>query len=69
MAVAEGFEPSAFPRSRRRNGADLRNDITSNSLALPRFVPKCAQNMPTARRADPQHAPILQTSKELTDEA
>jgi hypothetical protein len=47
MAVAEGFEPSACPRSGRRNGCDLRNNIACDSLGLLWFVPKCAQNVPT----------------------
>jgi hypothetical protein len=49
MAAAEGFEPSAWPRSERRNGYDLRNNIMNNSLGFRSFVPKCAQNVPTAR--------------------
>jgi hypothetical protein len=47
MAVAEGFEPSACPRSERRNACDLRNNIICDSLGFPRFVPKCAQNVPS----------------------
>ena len=49
MAVAAGFEPSAWPRSERRNGYDPRNNIGCNSLGFRSFVPKCAQNVPTAR--------------------
>lgn len=49
---AEGFEPSAHTRSGHRSGCDLRNNIECNSLGFPRFVPKCAQNVPTAPVAD-----------------
>ena len=52
LAVAEGFEPSACPRSERRNGCDLRNNMVCDSPGLAWFVPKCAQNVPTGR---PQH--------------
>src|SRR5271166_6600509 len=44
---AEGLEPFACPRSERRNGCDLQNNIGCDSLGLPWFVPKCAQNVPT----------------------
>ena len=33
--------------SERRNTIYLRNNIECNSLGFPRFVPKCAQNVPT----------------------
>ena len=46
MAVAEGFEPSACPRSKRHNGFELQNNIQCDSLRLPWFVPRCAQNVP-----------------------
>ncbi len=36
--------------SERRNTIYLRNNIECNSLGFPRFVPKCAQNVPTATR-------------------
>jgi hypothetical protein len=44
---AEGVEPSLCPRSGRRNGCDLRNNMSCDSLRFPWFVPKCAQNVPT----------------------
>ena len=47
--MAEGFEPSAWPRSERRNGCDLRNNTVCDSLRFRWFVPKCAQNVPTGR--------------------
>lgn len=69
--MAERFEPSACPRSERRNACDLRNIIYCDSLGFPRFVPKCAQNVPTAdlrtRRVARNMFHILQTVKELTD--
>lgn len=37
--------------SERRNTIYLRNNIECNSLGFPRFVPKCAQNVPTAPAA------------------
>ncbi len=40
MAVAEGFEPSARPSSKRRNGCDVRNHIRCDSLELP-FLGLC----------------------------
>lgn len=33
--------------SRRRGGRELWNHIRCNSLRLPRFVPRCAQNVPS----------------------
>lgn len=53
-----GFEPltsalqrrimrGLYLRRWRDRTVDLRNNIQSNSLRLPWFVPKCAQNVPT----------------------
>ena len=51
VAVAEGFEPSAHIRPGRRTNYELRNNNECNSLRLPRFVPRCAQNVPSQVRS------------------
>jgi hypothetical protein len=48
LAVAEGFEPSTWCWSVGRNHYELRKHFVRTSLGLPRFVPKCAQDVPTA---------------------
>ena len=42
-----GFELYFARWSQRCTGFDLRNDMRCDSRRFPRFVPKCAQNVPT----------------------